>query len=637
MFQVDVARWLLPLVALAALAVGDGNALRAQDDARSVEPTAAELQAAKRWDTATTELAQRSAAAGSARGGVVFVGSSSIRLWDLERWFPALGAVNHGFGGSQIADSLVYIDRLVTPLEPRAVVFYAGDNDIAAGKSAERVIEDAERFFASLWQSLPECRVVNVGIKPSLARWELIEPMRAVNRAIARLARAERRLSYVDVDGPMLGEDGRPRAELLVRDGLHLSESGYRLWSALVHPLIPDTVPAAPLFESELVFAPESWHNHGSSLVQLANGELVVAWFHGSGERRADDVAILGARRPLVPTDGSSRWTEPFVLADTPEFPDTNPTLLVDRSDRLWLFWPTILANTWESALMKYRVADDPAGEGAPAWTRSRVLHMKPGEGFEQAVISKTEELLASQGIERDSTAPAARRALQWAERNRVMAADKLTRRLGWFTRAHPLILDSGRILLGLYSDGFSISMATYSDDDGETWTMSEPIMSGGGVQPSFAQRADGSVLAIMRDNGPPPKRVQVAESRDRGATWTVARDHDQLFDPGAGNEIVRLRSGRFLVVHNHTESGRHRLIASLSDDEGETFRWRRAIEESEPDVGRFHYPSVVQTIDGSIHVSYSYHVNGLLEDGGQGKAIKHAWFNEAWLLAAAD
>src|SRR5512145_226320 len=107
-----------------------------------------------------------------------------------------------------------------------------------------------------------------------------------------------------------------------------------------------------PFLESEFIFPLESWHNHSSSIVELPNGDLFVCWFHGSGERQADDVKIKAARRPR----GQQAWSPPFDLADTPGFPDTNCTLFVDSKKRLWLFWPAILANTWESALMKYRM-----------------------------------------------------------------------------------------------------------------------------------------------------------------------------------------------------------------------------------------------------------------------------------------
>ena len=116
------------------------------------------------------------------------------------------------------------------------------------------------------------------------------------------------------------------------------------------------------LFSSEIIFPLEHWHNHASSIVEAPNGDLWVCWFHGSGERKADDVKIEGSRKRR----GASAWAPRFTMADTPEYPDTNPTLFIDPRGRLWLLWPTILANEWHTALMKYRISSDYRHEGPP-------------------------------------------------------------------------------------------------------------------------------------------------------------------------------------------------------------------------------------------------------------------------------
>src|SRR5690242_3602010 len=110
---------------------------------------------------------------------------------------------------------------------------------------------------------------------------------------------------------------------------------------------------AAPQFSSELIFPQEKWHNHSSAIVELAGGDLLVCWYHGSGERSADDVIVEGARF----SKSSGKWSERFLLADTPAFPDTNPTMFVDSRGRLFLLWAVIIANQWETALMKYRIS----------------------------------------------------------------------------------------------------------------------------------------------------------------------------------------------------------------------------------------------------------------------------------------
>src|SRR5262245_20683185 len=103
---------------------------------------------------------------------------------------------------------------------------------------------------------------------------------------------------------------------------------------------------AEPFHEAELIFPPETLHNHGSSLVECPNCELLVCWYQGSGERRADDVAVYGARRRR----SEKGWSAPFLLADTPGFPDTNPCLFIDPRSRLWLIWQSIVANEWHTA-----------------------------------------------------------------------------------------------------------------------------------------------------------------------------------------------------------------------------------------------------------------------------------------------
>ncbi|MFW6124887.1 MAG: GDSL-type esterase/lipase family protein, partial [Pirellulales bacterium] len=131
--------------------------------------------------------------------------------------------------------SIHFADRIIVPYRPKVVVLYAGDNDVAAGKSPDRVVADYRRFVAKVHEALPETRIVFVAIKPSLRRWNLVDKMREANRRIRRIAEKDERLALVDVDA-MIGDDGKPRAKLFRRDGLHLNAAGYKLWSALVFP-----------------------------------------------------------------------------------------------------------------------------------------------------------------------------------------------------------------------------------------------------------------------------------------------------------------------------------------------------------------------------------------------------------------
>lgn len=374
---------------------------------------------------------------------------------------------------------------------------------------------------------------------------------------------------------------------------------------------------AEPL-HSECIFPPEQWHNHGSCIVECPNGDLLVCWFHGSGERKSDDVEILGARWEAR----TGRWSAPFPLADTPGFPDTNCCMLVDRHDTLWLLWPTIQANLWESALMKIKWSRDFMTPGQPPrWDMLDVMHVKHGGDFAATVKHKLDAYLGD--------APLDDRVQRWVADVEKQAADKLTSRLGWFTRARPLELPDGRILVGLYSDGFSFSLVGITDDGGKTWTYSEPIVGGANIQPSFATRADGTIVAYMRDNGPAPKRVMVSESRDRGETWSIVVDHPTLPNPGAGLEVMTLRDGDWLCIYNDLEEGRHSLAVSLSSDEGATWPVTRHLERVPAGEGSFHYPSVIEDARGILHATYSAFVP---TPDGERKTIKYARFDKDWI-----
>jgi lysophospholipase L1-like esterase len=190
--------------------------------------------AESRWENEIAAFEKKDRESPPPEGAVLFLGSSSIRFWDLDRWFPDLMTINRGFGGSQISDSIEFASRIVLPYQPHTIVFYAGDNDIDSNKTPETVFEDFKKLAGTVHSELPKTRIVFIAIKPSLARWEKVGAMREANRLIREWTETDDRLSYVDVDAPMLGEDGKPRAELLLEDGLHLTDKGYGLWAGLV-------------------------------------------------------------------------------------------------------------------------------------------------------------------------------------------------------------------------------------------------------------------------------------------------------------------------------------------------------------------------------------------------------------------
>lgn len=201
----------------------------------------AALEAVERWEPEIRAFEVADRAAPPAKGGIVFTGSSSVRMWDLAAAFPGAGALNRGFGGSQLADAVAYAGRIVAPYEPRLVVLYAGDNDIAAGKKAEEVAADFTRFAKLVHGWLPKTVILYLSIKPSPQRWALSPEMKKANRLIQAAVKKGKRLKYLDVSTPLLGKDGTPRPELYLADGLHLSPEGYAVWNGLLAPLLrPD-------------------------------------------------------------------------------------------------------------------------------------------------------------------------------------------------------------------------------------------------------------------------------------------------------------------------------------------------------------------------------------------------------------
>ncbi len=191
-----------------------------------------------RWDKTISTFQTWDSKNSVPKEGVLFVGSSSIRLWATQQCFPQFTVVNRGFGGSHISDVSHFTDRIVLPYKPRVIVFYAGDNDIASGKSPQRVLDDYRAFVNLVQDQLPATRIVYIAIKPSLKRWSKWPLMKEANALIEKATQEDTRLAYANVAEPMLGDNGEPRGEFFVKDGLHLNAEGYKLWTKVVTPLI---------------------------------------------------------------------------------------------------------------------------------------------------------------------------------------------------------------------------------------------------------------------------------------------------------------------------------------------------------------------------------------------------------------
>ncbi len=371
-------------------------------------------------------------------------------------------------------------------------------------------------------------------------------------------------------------------------------------------------------YTSEYIFPLQNLHVHSSSIVELPNGDLLACWFEGSGERTANDVLVKGARLKK----GKSKWSSPFILADTPDQPDCNPVLFINEDKKLYLFWIVVQANRWETSILKYKVTGDYENKGAPNWEWQDIILLKPGDEFPKAIKNGFKEAKSPE--------------LSWSEyapRYETMvyeaAKDPKKRETGWMPRTHPTTLANGRILFPLYSDGYNLSIMAISDDKGKTWTPGLPIVGRGNVQPSVLQKKDGSLVAYMRDNGDEPGKIMLSTSNEYGYKWSIARKTD-IPNPGTSVEAIVLLNGDWALVYNNLENGRHSLAISISDDEGKTWKWTRILDEKEPGKGSFSYPSMIQSKNGFIHVSYSFHLE-------KEKTIKHTAFPPEWVKSKND
>lgn len=419
---------------------------------------------------------------------------------------------------------------------------------------------------------------------------------------------------------------------------------------------------SADVFHAGIVFPYQDEHVHGSTVVELPNGDILAAWFQGSGERWADDVRIMGSRL----NKGDTTWSETFLMADVPGFPDINPVLFMDQQERLWLMWYPVLANQWETSIPMFRISEDYEKSGAPHWTWQDVLFVKPGDKTERGIQpgDRFVESVAAQLKEYESylletlmpQMPDSIRPLVskgWEQykikldslskgRNmirsgRIKAGEKetsadlgypLTRRIGWQTK-NKAVFSGDRMIVPLYSDGLDCTLFALTDDGGKHWMFSNPVLGGAGIQATIAIQKDGGLVAYLRDNGPPPQRMQRTESHDNGMTWSIPKD-DLLPNPGAGFDMVTLANGEWLMVYNDQEDGRFNLTAAISDDEGKSWKWKKRLEHDARDErpASSHYPSVIEGDNGRIHVVYSFHRN----DIKPGRTIKYATFSAGWV-----
>jgi lysophospholipase L1-like esterase len=192
-------------------------------------------QTTNRWEKDIAAFEAQDRTNPPPKNAVLFIGSSSIRLWKtLAQDFPESKVINRGFGGSQIVDSVSFVDRIVVPYRPERIVMYAGGNDINAGKTPEQVASDFKEFVAKVHAKLPETRIAYISIAPNPARWAQVDRVKRANELIREFTTTDTRLQFIDVFPHMLGEDGKPLPEIFVEDRLHMNEKGYAIWKRVV-------------------------------------------------------------------------------------------------------------------------------------------------------------------------------------------------------------------------------------------------------------------------------------------------------------------------------------------------------------------------------------------------------------------
>lgn len=210
------------------------------------------LSAKERWHNELAAFARADQERFPAPGGVVFVGSSTVRMWTrMQQDFARVpgGIVNRGFGGSTLLDCSLFARDLVVRYKPRQVMVYAGDNDLAEGRTPLQVLDSFARFANAVRAELPDTRISFISVKPSPSREQLMPQIRETNHVISAYLNLLPNSEYIDIYTPMIGADGRPRPELFRSDKLHMTDEGYRLWHSVIAPHLP-SIPAAPVASS---------------------------------------------------------------------------------------------------------------------------------------------------------------------------------------------------------------------------------------------------------------------------------------------------------------------------------------------------------------------------------------------------
>lgn len=402
----------------------------------------------------------------------------------------------------------------------------------------------------------------------------------------------------------------------------------------------------------DTVYSSVNKHNHGPSIAELKNGDLIAVWSNGTSEKTSDDLKILGSRLKK----GSNKWSEAFVVHDTQNFPDLNPVIFTDNKDRLWIFFYTLISNTLETSLLKYMVSNDYSSEGVPKWERNDIILVYPGN-FSGKKIQKDDKFLLTlekklQDLEdvplKESTigpmfseykhyitslAKGKTLIPSFTLSGNIFARElngvtnyPLMRRIGWQTRDKPMQINN-RIILPVYSNGFKFSMMLITEDDGKSWETSEPLVSEGAIEPSIIfSSSDNSITSYMSDTRNVPKAIQYSESKDLGETWSTVK-YTKLPNNASSVSIDKLSNGHWVLAYNDTVIDNHALAVAISADEGKSWKYKRHVYVKSKSGNKALSPTIKSGKDDKIHLIYSTGDKSSNEE-----KIIYFSFNEDWV-----
>lgn len=287
---------------------------------------------------------------------------------------------------------------------------------------------------------------------------------------------------------------------------------------------------------------------HCSSIVELKSGDLLACWYAGIGEAKMG-VCVLTSRKPK----GATAWEEPVVAAEAPGgLPEGNCVLFLASDDTLWLF----------HCIMHGKL-DGPPGPGV-RWDTC-TLHAKTS-----------------------------------VDEGRTWSEDRMLReKWGGVFRCKPITLQNGDIILGMESE-YPFAIMMISENLGKEWFFTPPVVGVPNGHPTLIQRKDGSILALLRPGWAP--LIGRSISTDNGRTWSTAVNTD-LPNPHAAIDMVKLADGRAVLAYNNNPKSRNPLTLALSEDEGETWPYKRDLVTGQ---GEFHYPAIIQDREGLLHVTYT-------------------------------